>query len=350
MNADHSFHEQFASDNTSGACPEALDALVRINPGYAASYGNDDFTRRVCDRIREIFETDGEIFFAFNGTAANSLALAALCQSYQSVICTDSAHIETDECGAPEFFSNGAKLLVSANQGGKLTPRGVLDLVDRRSDIHYPRPRAVSLTQATEMGSVYSVAEVQALCAVAHERGLHVHMDGARFVNALARLGCSAADVSWRAGVDVLCLGGTKMGLPLGEAIIFFDRRLAVDFAYRCKQAGQLASKMRFLSAPWLAVLEDDAWLRHARHANAMAERLARGLQAVAGVELALPVQANGVFVRLPGALAQSLRDLGWHFYEFIGGSARFMCSWSTTEAAVDALLADLRRVAARPG
>ncbi len=339
-------HQQFASDNTAGACPEALRALVEANRGFAASYGNDELTLRVCDRLRELFETDGEVFFVFNGTAANSLALAALCQSYQSVICTDCAHVETDECGAPEFFSNGSKLLLWPHRDGKLTPRGVAELVERRSDIHYPPPRVVSITQGTELGSVYGLDEVLAICAEARARGLRVHMDGARLANALVHLGCTPAQATWKAGVDVLCLGGTKIGMHLGEAVIFFDRALAADFAYRCKQSGQLASKMRFLSAPWLAMLEDGAWLRHAGHANAMAARLAAGLR-VLGLDLMLPPQANGVFVRLPAAVATALRDAGWHFYDFIGGSARFMCSWATTEAAVDLLLADLRAIVA---
>lgn len=335
---------QFASDNTSGICPEAAAAMVEVNRGYAASYGNDPLTHRVCDRFREIFECDADVFFAFNGTAANSLALASLCQSYQSVICSDVSHVETDECGAPEFFSNGSKLLCSPHAEGKLTPAGVVDLVRRRTDIHYPRPRAVSLTQCTELGSVYRIDEVRALTAAAREHGLKVHMDGARFSNAVARLGCRPADVTWRAGVDVLCFGGTKMGLPVGEAILFFDRQLAEDFSYRCKQAGQLASKMRFLSGPWLGMLEADAWLRHARHSNAMAARLAEGLQRQAGLSLVLQPEANSVFVRLPAAAADRLKQYGWQFYTFIGNAARFMCSWSTEADAVDRLCADVAR------
>jgi threonine aldolase len=335
---------QFASDNTAGICPEAAAAINEVNRGYAASYGNDELTRRVCDRFREMFECDADVFFAFNGTAANSLALASLCQSYQSVICTDVAHIETDECGAPEFFSNGSKLLISPHSGGKLLPAGVADLVRRRSDIHYPRPRAVSLTQCTELGSVYRVDEVRLLCEVARENGLKVHMDGARFANAVARLECRPADLTWRAGVDVLCFGGTKMGLPAGEAILFFDRHLAADFAFRCKQAGQLASKMRFLSAPWLGMLDGEVWLKHARHANAMAARLAAGLKSGAGLSPVLPPEANSVFVQMPSAAAERLRQYGWQFYNFIGSAARFMCSWSTQPDAVDRLCADVAR------
>jgi threonine aldolase len=267
--------QHFASDNYAGICPEALSALLAANDGHVRSYGEDPWTLRVADRLRELFETDCDVYFVFNGTAANSLALAALCQPYHSVICHQLAHVETDECGAPQFFSNGAKLLAVAGEQGKLTPASIAEVVTRRTDIHYPKPKVVTLTQATEVGTVYRPDELRAIADTARAHGLRVHMDGARFANAVAGLGVSPADVTWRAGVDVLCFGGTKMGLPVGEAVVFFDRKLSDDFAYRCKQAGQLASKMRFLSAPWLGILEDGAWLRHAAHANAMARRLA---------------------------------------------------------------------------
>jgi threonine aldolase len=223
----------------------------------------------------------------------------------------------------------------------------VLEVISRRSDIHYPKPRVVTLTQGTEVGTVYRPAEVAAISACAREHGLRVHMDGARFANAVASLGVAPAEITWKAGVDVLCFGGTKMGLPVGEAVVFFDRRLSEDFAYRCKQSGQLASKMRFLSAPWLGILEDDVWLKHARHANAMAQRLATGLMQVPGARLMFPVEANGVFCELPPAVLDGLRARSWRFYTFIGaGGARFMCGWDTLPASVDALLADVRALA----
>jgi threonine aldolase len=204
----------------------------------------------------------------------------------------------------------------------------------------------VTLTQATEVGTVYRPAEVAAIAELAHAHGLRVHMDGARFCNAVAALGAAPAEITWRAGVDVLCFGGTKMGLPVGEAVVFFDRKLSEDFAWRCKQAGQLASKMRFLSAPWLGMLEGDAWLRHAAHANAMAQRLAAGLAGIPGARLLFPVEANGVFVALPDEVQQGLRQRGWRFYTFIGaGGARLMCAWDTQPESVDALLADLREL-----
>ncbi len=331
---------QFASDNTAGICPEGLDALQAANAGWLPSYGNDALTLAVCDRLRELFETDCDVYFVFNGTAANSLALATMCQSYHSVICTEAAHIETDECGAPEFFSNGTKLLTAPHRDGKLRAEEVRLLATKRSDIHYPRPRVVSIAQTTETGTVYRPQEVAALSATAREHGLRLHMDGARFANAVAALGVRPADLTWRVGVDVLCFGGTKMGLPVGEAVVFFDRTLSEEFAWRCKQAGQLASKMRFLSAPWLGMLEDDAWLRHAGHANAMAARLAAGLCALPGVSLISPCEANGVFVNLPAAAAARLHEEEVVYYTFIGGGARFMCSWATSEEAVDELIA----------
>ena len=339
--------QHFASDNYAGICPEALHALLEANTGHAPSYGDDEWTRQVSDRLREVFETDCDVYFVFNGTAANSLALASLCQSYHSVVCHELAHVETDECGGPEFFSNGSKLLTAPGPQGKLTPQAIRNAIGKRSDIHYPKPRVITLTQATEIGTVYRPEEIRAIAETAHANGLRVHMDGARFANAVASLRVTPADITWRAGVDVLCFGGTKMGLPIGEAVVFFKRELSEDFAYRCKQAGQLASKMRFLSAPWLGILAEGIWLRHAAHANAMALRLAAGLREISGTRLLFPVEANGVFVELPTLIQDGLRAKGWRFYTFIGaGGARFMCAWDTTPESVDSLLADIRALA----
>lgn len=344
--------QQFASDNYAGACPEAMHWLKTANAsGHEPAYGDDRWTQRSTDMLRKLFDIDCDVYYVFNGTAANSLALASLCQSYHSVICSPVAHIETDECGGPEFFSNGSKLLVAESQSdaarlGKLTPEAVSTLVTKRRDIHYPRPKVVSITQATEMGTVYTVDEVRAIAWVAQKHDLKLHMDGARFANAVAHLGCSPADITWRAGVDVLCFGGTKNGLPIGEAVVFFDRKQSEDFAWRVKQAGQLASKMRFISAPWVGLLENDVWLRNASHANAMAQRLYSGLQRTAGVQTLHAPQANGVFAQLPPAAVDALHARGWKFYQFIaGGGCRFMCAWDTTEASVDALLADVQTV-----
>jgi threonine aldolase len=337
--------QQFASDNYAGICPEAWAAMEAANTGHAPAYGDDLWTHTAADAFRTLFETDCEVFFAFNGTAANSLALAALCQSYHSVICSAAAHVETDECGAPEFFSNGSKLLVAQSEDGKLTPAAVRAVATSRSDIHFPKPRVVTITQPTETGQVYTVDEVKALSAVCRELGLKLHMDGARFAHACATLSCDPAEITWRAGVDVLCFGGTKNGMAVGEAVLFFDRALAQDFDYRCKQAGQLASKMRFLAAPWVGMLENGAWLRNARHANACAQRLAGQIAGLPGIELMFPVEANGVFVRAPEPVLEGLRARGWRFYTFIGGGARFMFAWDADPARVDQLAADIREV-----
>ena len=253
--------QQFASDNYAGICPEAWAAMEPQITGMQRPMETMCGRRGRRMQFRELFEAECEVFFVFNGTAANSLALASLCQSYHGVICCDASHVETDECGAPEFFSNGSKLLVAEGVDGKLTPASIHELATKRQDIHYPKPRVVTISQPTETGRVYTLEELKAISAACKEHGLSLHMDGARFANACASLGCSPAELSWKSGVDVLCFGGTKNGMAVGEAVIFFDKALATDFDYRCKQAGQLASKMRFLAAPWVGMLESGAWL-----------------------------------------------------------------------------------------
>ncbi len=346
--------EHFASDNYAGICPPALKWFLEADgSGHQPAYGDDIWTQRSTDMIRELFQTDCDVYFVFTGGAANSLSLASLCQSYHSVICTPVAHIETDECGGPEFFSNGSKLLVVPGDpadvaSAKLTPDAVEQMVTKRDDVHFPKPKVVSLTQATEFGTVYTVEEVRAIAAIAKRRQLKVHMDGARFANAVATLGCHPSDVTWRAGVDVLCLGGTKNGLPVGEAVVFFDRRLSEDFAYRVKQAGHLCSKMRFISAPWVGMLENDVWLANARHSNAMAQRLYRAIDGIPGVRVMHPPEANAVFAYLPQRAIDRLHADGWRFYDFIaGGGCRLMCAWDTTPKAVDAFAADIARCCA---
>jgi threonine aldolase len=346
-------NQVFASDNTAGICPEAWAALAEANRGRLPSYGNDEWTVRACDLLRSVFETDCDVFFVFNGTAANSLALASLCQSYHSVICHDYAHVETDECGAPEFFSNGTKILVATGPHGKLDPAEVERVILKRTDIHYPKPRVLSLTQSTEWGTVYTIEELKALTGLARRHGLAVHMDGARFANAAAALAargeCKPADFTWRAGVDVLCFGGTKNGMNTSEAVVFFNKPLAHEFDYRCKQAGQLASKMRFLSAQWVGMLQDGAWLRHAAHANQMAQKLAAALRTIPQVNILVEPEVNALFAGMPPAAAEALHARGWHFYNFIGAHGyRLMCSWDTRDADLDAFVADLKAACAK--
>ena len=331
---------QFASDNYAGICPEAWQALVEANQDHAPSYGQDDWTARAVELIRALFETECEVFFVFNGTAANALALASLCQPHHRILCHQLAHLEADECGAPEFFCRGSKLVLLPGPQGKIEPAQIEEAARRRQDVHHPMARAVSVTQATELGTLYSEAELQGIGAACRRLGLTLHMDGARFANALASTGLAPRRLSWEAGVKVLSLGGSKNGLGLGEAVVFFDRELALEFDYRRKQAGQLASKMRFLAAPWVGMLRDGAWLRLAQHANEMAASLAAQMQTLPGIRVLYPCQANAVFVDMPPDTADALYEKGWMFYPFPGsGGWRFMCAWDTREEDVVELM-----------
>lgn len=346
-----SMRRQFASDNYAGICPEAWASLQEANVGHCRGYGEDAYTEEAADLIREVFETDCDVFFVFNGTAANSLALASLCQSYHSILCHEIAHVETDECGAPEFFSNGTKVLLISGPNGKIDPASIERIVKRRTDLHFPKPRAVSVTQATEVGTTYSAAELGLIGEKAKELKLKMHMDGARFANAVASLNLPPKDITWKVGVDVLCFGGTKNGTHVGDAVVFFNKELAAEFAYRCKQAGQLASKMRFLAAPWVGMLRNGVWLRHAKHANDMAQMLHDKLAQIPGLKILFPRQANSVFAELPEQTIKALLERGWMFYTFIGrGGCRFMCSWDTTEGDVSNFAADIAALMPKAG
>lgn len=338
---------QFASDNYAGICPEAFAAMEEANRGHEVSYGDDTWTAKASNLIRDVFETNCEVFFVFNGTSANSLSLASLCQSYHSILCHEGSHVEGSECGAPEFFANGTKVLLVAGGQGKIEPKSIEPMVKKRTDIHYPKPHALSLTQATEVGTVYSLDELRALTSVARHFHLRVQMDGARFANAVVSLGVTPKELTWESGVDVLCFGGTKNGLAVGEAVVFFNPELAREFDYRCKQGGQLASKMRFLSAPWVGLLQDGAWLRHAKHSNTMAKRLEDAIAPLPGVSISFPVQSNAVFARLPETVIKGMHELGWKFYTGVGGwsESRLMCSWDTTPEDVDGFAADLKEL-----
>lgn len=343
-------NQTFSSDNAAGICPEALAAISEANSGPAASYGDDPFTTRARAAFRELFETECDVFFVFNGTAANSLALSAACQRHQSIFCHEHAHVDTDECAAPEFFTGGSKVIPLPGHHGKLDPDALETATHRGHGIHYPKPGAVTLTQSTELGTLYTPAEIAALSAVARSHHLALHLDGARFANAMAALhrqNVSPADATWRAGVDVLSFGGTKNGMLTTEAVVFFNRELARDFDYRIKQSGQLASKQRYASAQWLALLENDNWLRHATHANSMAQRLSEGLATLPDCRLQFPTEVNGVFVEMPTTLAEALHARGWKFYPFVGPNGyRLMCSWDTQPNEIDSFLSDARQLA----
>ena len=334
---------EFASDNTAAICPEAWAALEEANINEAPSYGEDGWTAQVCHRIRELFEIDCDVYFTFNGTAANALALAQLCQSFHSVICHEYSHIQTDECGAPEFFTKGSKLLLIGGIDGKIDLGQATAVVARHTDIHSHKPGAISVAQATEFGTVYTRDEIAAIGQLTDAHGMFLHMDGARFANAIASLNCLPKAITWEVGVDVLCFGGTKNGTAAGELVIFFEKQLSREFDYRLKQAGQLGSKMRSLAAPWLGLLTNDVWLKNAQHANGRARHFADRLRNEAKIEIVFPVDANAVFVRMSGPLVEHLRSRGWHFYKFVEPDIyRLMCSWSTTDKAISDFIADI--------
>ena len=341
----------FCSDNVSGAAPEVFAAIERANAGAAAAYGDDELTGRVAKRVAETFECDAEVFFVTTGTAANSISLAVLAPPYGEIFCHPEAHIECDECGAPEFYTGGAKLAHLPSNDGKVHVedlRAALDAPDH--GVHHVQAAAVSLAQASEAGTVYSVDEVRAISDLAHERGLKVHMDGARFANALVTLDCSAAEATWKSGVDVLCFGASKNGALAAEAVVVFDKSLAESFAFRRKRGGHLISKMRFLAAQFDAYLKDDLWLRLARHANDAAARLAEGLKGIPGVAFMHIPQANEIFVELPESVIQGLEGDGFGFYRWPGDGAkaiRLVTAFNTRESDVEAFIESAMRHAA---
>lgn len=299
----------FGSDNVHGVDDAIVDAIREANSGTARAYGYDDWTAAAERRLRDVFACDLAAYLVVTGTAANSLALAACCPPYGAVVCHHEAHIVTDECGAPELYSGGAKLMGVRAPGAKLTPGAVSAMLATMGrGEHEQRPSVLSLSQTTELGTLYTPHEVTALSTLARERGMRVHMDGARFANAVARLGCSPAAISWQAGVDVLSFGATKNGALGVEAVIFFDRSLAHDFVYLRKRTGQLVSKSRFLGAQMLAYLEGERWLTNARHANAMADLLADRLRGLPGVRLPLPLGGNAVYAIVPATLHDAMR------------------------------------------
>jgi threonine aldolase len=347
----------FTSDNAGPAAPAILDAVARANEGYAMPYGNDPLYARVTAQVREIFEApEAVVHLAATGTAANSLALACLCPPWATVYCHEAAHIEVDECGAPEFYTGGAKLTLIPGEDAKMRPEALEKALSdaAHAGVHNVQPGAVSITQATELGAIHTPEEVARLTAIARTRGLPVHMDGTRFSNAVARLGCTPAELSWKAGVDVLCLGATKCGAMGAEAVILFGEaaeRRGWEFELRRKRGGHLFSKMRFISAQMEAYLTDDLWLRLAGHANAMADRLAAGLTG-AGARVLNAVGANLLFAEITPDQHRRLQAAGARYYTMSpadpeGSGAgrtkiRLVASFRTTEADVDGFVAAL--------
>lgn len=357
----------FISDNAVGVAPEIMHALAEANRGPSMPYGADDWTKRVEQRFAEIFEHDVRVFPVATGTAANALSLACLAPPYGSIYAHEGAHVMTDECGAPELFSGGAKMRPLPGAHGKLSA----DTLDRAllqgasGDVHQVIPAAISLTQATEAGTVYQPAELQAIAEVARRHKVRLHMDGARFANAVAYLGVPARQVTWEAGIDVLSFGASKGGCMAAEAVIFFDPALAESFGHRRMRGGHLVSKMRFISAQLEAYLTDGLWLKLARHANAMAQRIAQGLAAVPGVSLQHPVEDNEVFAQMPQTMVVGLREAGFGFYDWqmypiepsqsaartagqSDAAIRLVTAFNTEAAEVELLLRTVRELAGR--
>jgi len=337
----------FASDNTTGASPAILEAITGLNDGRAMPYGQDDFSHRAADKIREIFETDAEVFFVATGTAANTLSLSVLTPSYGAVLCHWQSHIYEDECGGPEFFTGGAKLIPIGGPNAKFD----LEDLDHHAgrgvgDVHMVQPSAVSITQVTEFGAAYTRNEIEAVGELCRQRAMKLHMDGARFANAVAALDCAPADITWKAGVDVLSFGATKNGAMASEAVVLFDKALAQEFAFRRKRGGHLFSKMRLLAGQMETYLTDDLWLSNARHANAMASRLADGLASVPGIEITAPVDANMLFPKLPRPVIEGLWADGFQFYDgrWEPNMVRLVTAFNTREEDVDAFVTAARR------
>jgi len=330
----------FTSDNTAAAAPEAMEALARFNTGFTSGYGTDVVTAQAADAVRALIDCDADVRFVPSGTAGNAVALAALCRPFEAVLCHEHAHVITDEAGAPGFFGQGLGLFALKGPSGKIDPAALAEALAVEEDSHKQSAGALSLTNATEYGGVYTAEEVGRLTGMAKAKGLPVHLDGARLANAAA----AGFDITRlkELGVDIAVVGGTKAGLPLSEAVVLFDPPLSRRFDARLKQAGQLPSKGRFLSAPWIGMLESGAWLAGARHANAMAQKL----KALMPFEIVHPVQANAIFVRMDAAALQRLHDKGWDVHTFSDGTARFMCSWATTEAAVEEIGEALKAIA----
>ncbi|MCX8507931.1 MAG: beta-eliminating lyase-related protein [Rhodobacteraceae bacterium] len=348
---------EFASDNTSGASPEVLAALIAANDGYAPSYGTDPIMDKVTALIRKQFEApEAAVYLVPTGTAANALSLALYCPEWGAIYCAEAAHVDVDECGAPEFYIGGGKMAPIPAPHGKITPDALSTRLAQtpQGGVHHIQHGLLTLTNLTEAGTAYRPAEIAALSAIARAHGLKTHMDGARFANALAAAGCTPAEMTWKAGIDILSLGGTKNGCMGVEAVILFDPTKAWELELRRKRGAHLFSKHRFLSAQMQGYLTDEAWLMRARHANRMAAHLSAGLASLPGGSLVHPTEGNIIFARFPRALHRKAMAAGGHYYlwPFVqsleGGdevplSARFVCSWSTTEAEVDHFLALLR-------
>jgi len=344
--ADHAPALSFKSDNITGASPEVISAIVAASAGQASPYGTDDLTARVERKLGDIFEREVGVFLVPTGTAANAISLGSMTPPWGSIFCHPDSHINNDECGAPEFYSNGAKLVAVGGPSAKMDVEKLRSLARVKvGDVHAVQPSCASISQATETGSIYSLDEIRAIGDVCRSSSIRLHMDGSRFANALVTLGCTPAEMTWKAGVDALSFGATKNGVVAAEAIVLFDTSLSKELAFRRKRGAHLFSKMRLLSSQMDAYLKDDLWLRNARQANLMATRLSNGFAGLDGVETFGATEANIVFCRLPSLMIEALLNAGFQFYydRWEPNVVRFVTSFATTERDVDHLLSHMR-------
>ena len=332
---------KFASDNVSGACPEVLAAIIKANDGDSAPYGNDNLSKILQKKFSEIFEKEVIVYPTASGTAANALALSALTPVFGNIYCHKLSHINTDECGAPEFYTGGAKLVTLKGVNGKITPQELSDNIGGVGIVHHTQPSVTSITQLCETGEVYQLDEIAAISETAHKNNLKMHMDGARFANALVSLGATPAEMTWKSGVDVLSFGATKNGCIAAEAIIFFKPELVGNLPFLMKRSGHLLSKMRFVSAQLEAYISNDIWLRNAKHANLMGKKLSEGLDLNSNIQLAYPTHANEVFVKFPRNIIEHLNSKGYKMNEeeLDGKAVRLVTAWNTKESDVEQLL-----------
>ena len=337
---------KFASDNVAGACPEVLDALMKANEGDSAPYGNDDYSKVLQEKFSEIFEKEVIVYPTASGTAANALALSTMTPVFGNIYCHKLAHINTDECGAPEFYTGGAKLIPLTGINGKITPEELEKNISGTGIVHHTQPSSVSITQVCETGEVYELDEIKKIADVVHKHKLNMHMDGARFANALVSLNCTPAEMTWKSGIDVLSFGATKNGCIAAEAIIFFKPELVGNISFLMKRAGHLLSKMRFVSAQLDAYISNDVWLKNAKQANEMGKKLSDGLVKHNSIKLAYPTQANEVFAKFPREMIEHLNSLGYKMNEdeLDGQAVRLVAAWNTLNSDVESFLESINQ------
>ena len=332
---------KFASDNVSGACPEVLESIIKANDGIAPPYGNDEISEILQEKFSKIFEKDVVVYPTASGTASNALALSALSPVFGNIYCHKFSHINVDECGAPEFYTGGAKLVPLKGTDGKITPEELKKNIGGFGIVHHTQPSIVSITQATETGEVYTLDQIKKISDIAHKNKLKMHMDGARFANALVSLNCSPAEMTWKSGIDVLSFGATKNGCLAAEAIIFFNPELVGNLPFLMKRAGHLLSKMSFVSAQLDAYITNDVWIKNAKHANAMGKKLSQGLEKHKNIKIAYPTDANEVFVKIPKDIIDQLNSEGYTINddEWDGNAVRLVTAWNTDPTDVDTFL-----------